>query len=49
MYTNSIWKQWSDLAPKKQSSNTAQRVITGLEQNNVSNLSKYYDLLESNS
>ena len=34
---------------KKQSSNTAQWIITGLERNIVSNLSKYYDLLEPNS
>ena len=34
---------------KKQSSNTAQWIITELERNIVSNLSKDYDLLEPNS
>ena len=34
---------------KKQSSNTAQWIITGLERNIVSNLSKYYDLFEPDS
>ena len=34
---------------KKQNSNTAQWIVTGLERNIVSNLSKYYDLLEPNS
>ena len=29
--------------------NTAQWIITGLEQNIISNPSKYYDLLEPNS
>ena len=48
IYTTYIWKQWSDLATKK-SSNTAQWIITGLERNIASNLSKYYDLLKPNS
>ena len=34
---------------KNQSTNTAQWIITGLERNIVSNMSKYYDLLEPNS
>ena len=33
---------------KKQSSNTAQCIITELERNIVSNFSKYYDLLKPN-
>jgi len=38
-----------DLAKTKRSINTTQWIITGLERNIVSNLSKYYDLLELNS
>ena len=37
------------LSTWKQSSNTVQWIITGLEQNIVSDLGKYYDLLKSNS
>ena len=48
MYATYVWEQWSDLA-KKQSSKTVQRIITGLQWNIASILSKYYNLLKPNS